>query len=78
VFGSVINRKGFKVIKGCGVIQGDGIDISVMHKVREGGWDVLVFMMGRHWNAGVHAVTCTRSAGVMLQHSWMSETCYDI
>lgn len=34
VFGSTINTKGYKVIKGCGVIQGDGIDISVMQKVR--------------------------------------------
>ncbi len=34
VFGSTVNSKGYKVIKGCGVIQGDGIDIEVMKKVR--------------------------------------------
>ncbi len=33
VFGSDTNSKGFKVIRGCGVIQGDGIDITVMEKV---------------------------------------------
>ena len=29
VFGSTINKGGFKTIKGCGVIQGDGIDLKV-------------------------------------------------
>ncbi len=33
MFGSDVNSKGYKVIKGCGVIQGDGIDIEVMKKV---------------------------------------------
>lgn len=33
VFGSFVNSRGFKVIKGCGVIQGDGIDIVVMRDV---------------------------------------------
>lgn len=33
VFGSTINKRGYKVIQGCGVIQGDGIDIEVMKKV---------------------------------------------
>lgn len=33
VFGHHINGKGYRVIKGCGVIQGDGIDIEVMKKV---------------------------------------------
>jgi len=28
VFGSDVNDKGFKVIKGCGVIQGDGVNIA--------------------------------------------------
>lgn len=30
VFGSETNKKGFKVIKGCGVIQGDGISIKTV------------------------------------------------
>lgn len=33
VFGCDVNNKGFKVIRGCGVIQGDGIDIEVMQKI---------------------------------------------
>ncbi|GIL51516.1 hypothetical protein Vafri_7487, partial [Volvox africanus] len=33
VFGSVLNSKGFRVIKGCGVIQGDGIDLLTMEKI---------------------------------------------
>lgn len=33
VFGSKTNNKGYKVIQGCGVIQGDGIDITVMQKI---------------------------------------------
>jgi hypothetical protein len=28
-FGSTFNSKGYRVIKGCGVIQGDGIDVEV-------------------------------------------------
>lgn len=35
VFGSVVNSKGFKVIPGCGVIQGDGIDLSTMEKIAQ-------------------------------------------
>ncbi len=37
VFGSVVNSKGFKVIPGCGVIQGDGIDLSTMEKIAQVG-----------------------------------------
>lgn len=33
VFGHEINSKGYKVIKGAGIIQGDGIDIEVIKKV---------------------------------------------
>lgn len=33
VFGSDLNIKGYKVIRGCGVIQGDGIDITNMAKI---------------------------------------------
>ncbi|KAI9291277.1 nicotinamide phosphoribosyltransferase [Neoconidiobolus thromboides FSU 785] len=33
VFGSTINSKGYKVLNGCGVIQGDGIDIIVLEKI---------------------------------------------
>ena len=33
VFGSDVNKCGFKVIRGCGVIQGDGSDIDVIRKV---------------------------------------------
>ncbi|KXZ56944.1 hypothetical protein GPECTOR_1g851 [Gonium pectorale] len=33
VFGSVRNSKGFKVIRGCGVIQGDGIDLGTMQQI---------------------------------------------
>jgi len=32
-FGSTFNSKGYRVIKGCGVIQGDGIDVEVMKKI---------------------------------------------
>ncbi|GLC38639.1 hypothetical protein PLESTB_000455100 [Pleodorina starrii] len=35
VFGSVRNSKGFKVIQGCGVIQGDGIDLTTMEKIAQ-------------------------------------------
>ena len=33
VFGVDINQKGFKVPKGCGVIQGDGINIAQLAKI---------------------------------------------
>ena len=33
VFGSTLNSKGFKVINGCGVIQGDGIGAVVLSKI---------------------------------------------
>lgn len=33
VFGCTTNTRGFKVIKGCGVIQGDGINIQSMEKI---------------------------------------------
>jgi nicotinamide phosphoribosyltransferase len=33
VFGSTVNQLGFKVITGCGVIQGDGIDLGVLTKM---------------------------------------------
>eukprot|EP00698_Gefionella_okellyi_P019561 TRINITY_DN6007_c0_g1_i1.p2 TRINITY_DN6007_c0_g1~~TRINITY_DN6007_c0_g1_i1.p2 ORF type:complete len:516 (+),score=106.80 TRINITY_DN6007_c0_g1_i1:34-1548(+) len=32
-FGAEANKKGFKVIKGAGVIQGDGIDIAVLEQI---------------------------------------------
>ena len=35
VFGSETNGKGYKVIRGCGVIQGDGIDITMLHKISD-------------------------------------------
>jgi nicotinamide phosphoribosyltransferase len=33
VFGSSTNAKGFKVIKGAGVIQGDGINVATIGKI---------------------------------------------
>eukprot|EP00798_Chlamydomonas_sp_ICE-L_P002408 gene2408-8719_t len=33
VFGAKVNKKGYKVIQGCGVIQADGIDIETMKKI---------------------------------------------
>ena len=33
VFGADINKLGYRVIRGCGVIQADGIDIDVMKKI---------------------------------------------
>ena len=35
VFGAETNGKGYKVIKGCGVIQGDGINIDGLRKILE-------------------------------------------
>lgn len=35
VFGSTENAKGFRVINGCGVIQGDGIDIGMLQKISQ-------------------------------------------
>ena len=33
VFGSTVNRAGYKTISGCGVIQGDGIDVTVLKRI---------------------------------------------
>lgn len=33
VFGSTVNKLGFKVINGCGIIQGDGIDLEVLRTI---------------------------------------------
>lgn len=33
VFGADVNKLGYKVIRGCGVIQADGIDIEMMKKI---------------------------------------------
>ena len=33
VFGSTVNKLGFKVINGCGIIQGDGIDLAVLKTI---------------------------------------------
>jgi nicotinic acid phosphoribosyltransferase len=33
VFGHVLNSKGFKVLNGCGVIQGDGINFEVISQI---------------------------------------------
>lgn len=35
VFGSTENARGYKVISGCGVLQGDGIDIHMLEKISE-------------------------------------------
>jgi len=35
VFGATVNSKGFKVITGAGVLQGDGIDIAVLAKIAD-------------------------------------------
>ena len=35
VFGSEVNSKGYKVVKGCGVLQGDGINIDVLRQILE-------------------------------------------
>lgn len=32
-FGADVNKKGYKVVRGAGVIQGDGIDIAVLEKI---------------------------------------------
>lgn len=34
VFGSDVNTKGYKVIRGAGVIQGDGINIVAIGKIQ--------------------------------------------
>ena len=36
VFGVDINKKGFKVPRGCGVIQGDGIDYDSLSRMLDG------------------------------------------
>lgn len=59
VFGSSINSKGFKVITGCGVIQGDGIDIEVMKKV--GGCGHTCGRMHITWERVVFVFTCASS-----------------
>ncbi len=33
VFGSDTNKRGYKVVRGCGVIQGDGIDLAVLSQI---------------------------------------------
>ena len=33
VFGAVVNKKGYKVIQGCGIIQGDGIDKHIIEMI---------------------------------------------
>jgi nicotinic acid phosphoribosyltransferase len=35
VFGADINGKGYKVVRGCGVIQGDGIGIKTLRRIAE-------------------------------------------
>ena len=35
VFGHTVNGKGFKVINGCGVIQGDGINLAMLTKISD-------------------------------------------
>jgi nicotinamide phosphoribosyltransferase len=35
VFGHTVNSKGFKVLNGCGVIQGDGINITMMATISD-------------------------------------------
>ena len=36
VFKADVNKKGFKVPRGCGVIQGDGIDYNSLKKLLDG------------------------------------------
>ena len=36
VFGADVNEKGYKVPRGCGVIQGDGIDYSTLSRLLDG------------------------------------------
>lgn len=36
VFGADVNKKGYKVPKGCGVIQGDGIGYDSLSKIIDG------------------------------------------
>ena len=33
VFGSTTNQKGYKVLKGCGVIQGDGVNYQTIQHI---------------------------------------------
>jgi nicotinamide phosphoribosyltransferase len=35
VFGSKVNSKGFKVVQGCSVIQGDGINVKVLQEIAQ-------------------------------------------
>ncbi|KAG9288193.1 hypothetical protein G9A89_020499 [Geosiphon pyriformis] len=52
LFGSDINKKGFKVIRGCGVLQGDGVTndivVDILNAVQEAGYSVqnVAFGMG--------------------------------
>jgi len=52
VFGSTVNKKGYKLIKGCGVIQGDAVTIESMKKIlnaaKEAGYSAqnIAFGMG--------------------------------
>ncbi|CAG8594820.1 4788_t:CDS:10, partial [Racocetra persica] len=52
VFGSDVNKKGYKVIRGCGVIQGDAVTIesmkNILHAAKEAGYAAqnIAFGMG--------------------------------
>ncbi|CAG8670493.1 11568_t:CDS:10, partial [Acaulospora morrowiae] len=52
VFGSDVNKKGYKIIRGCGVIQGDGVTIptlrAILAAVKEAGYSAqnVAFGMG--------------------------------
>lgn len=49
VFGADTNSKGYKVPRGCGVIQGDGISIQVLE-------EILQTVMAHGYSAQVNAL----------------------
>ncbi len=71
VFGADVNKKGYKVPRGCGVIQGDGIDYSTLSRLLDGiidaGYSIEVTFLysairscqGRHASNYVHWLNLT-------------------
>ncbi|PJF17628.1 hypothetical protein PSACC_02573 [Paramicrosporidium saccamoebae] len=63
VFGSDVNSLGFKVLRGCGVVQGDGIDYNQIQRIIEGvlssGYSAqnVVFGMGSNLLHKIHRDT---------------------
>ena len=63
VFGADVNKKGYKVPRGCGVIQGDGIDYNSLKRLLDGiidaGYSIEVSLEARQcdlcWQAAVES-----------------------